>query len=93
MPINKLDTKAVTRPYFSKLGLIAAALKTNLKQQALTQDMSCGVLDADPLYKHRVRLWKTGFKPHKYFYGKKVIHNEFNSGVLIAKNESKGENG
>jgi hypothetical protein len=84
------DYQAVTRPYFSKLGVECCWLKLTLMQQAFNAGYEVVVfLDADAFVQASCPPIETVFKPHKYFFMAKGYTERFNSGVLIAKNESK----
>lgn len=81
------DHQAVTRPYFSALGVECCWLKLTLMRAALLAGyQSVMFIDADATVKYNCPALETLFEPTKNLYMAKGYSKRFNSGVLIARN-------
>lgn len=80
------DYQAVTRPYFSSLGVECCWLKLTLMRTALLAGYECVVfIDADAMVQPDCPAVETLFMTNKYLYMAKGYSNRFNSGVMIAR--------
>lgn len=80
------DYQAVTRPYFSSLGVECCWLKLTLMRTALLSGYQRVMfIDADAMVKDECPGVETLFIPNKYIYMAKGHSDRFNSGVLIAR--------
>ncbi|PHR85011.1 MAG: hypothetical protein COA59_03995 [Colwellia sp.] len=86
---NGYDYQAITRPYFSSLGVECCWLKLTLMRTALLAGYQHVVfIDADAMVKHNCPAIETLFIDNKYIYMAKGYSNRFNSGVLIVRNKT-----
>jgi len=81
--------QAVTRPYVSALGVECCWLKLTLMRTALLSGYdSVLFLDADTMVNFRCPAVTDVFQTEKYIYMAKGYSERFNSGVLIARNNT-----
>ena len=80
------DYQAVTRPYFSSLGVECCWLKLTLMRSALVSGyQSVMFIDADAMVQPNCPPIETLFEKNKHLYMAKGYSNRFNSGVLVAR--------
>ncbi|MDX2368804.1 MAG: hypothetical protein QNK36_10430 [Colwellia sp.] len=80
------DYQAVTRPYFSSLGVECCWLKLTLMRTALAAGYQRVMfIDADAEVTHNCPAIETLFIDNKHIYMAKGYSNRFNSGVLIVR--------
>jgi len=81
------DYQAVTRPYFSSMGVECCWLKLTLMRTALLAGYQRVMfIDADATVKQNCPSVETLFIDNKYIYMAKGYSKRFNSGVLIVRN-------
>lgn len=81
------DYQAVTRPYFSSLGVECCWLKLTLMRTALAAGYQRVMfIDADAKVTRNCPAIETLFIDNKHIYMAKGYSNRFNSGVLIVRN-------
>jgi hypothetical protein len=84
---HNYDYQAVTRPYFSLLGVECCWLKLTLMRTALLAGYQEVIfIDADAMVKERCPALKTLYNVNQYIYMAKGYSGRFNSGVLIVRN-------
>lgn len=85
--VNNYEYQAVTRPYFSLLGVECCWLKLTLMRTALLAGyQQVMFIDADAMVNDNCPALKTLYNNHQHIYMAKGYSNRFNSGVLIARN-------
>lgn len=83
---NSYDYQAVTRPYFSALGVECCWLKLTLMRAALSAGyQNVMFIDADATVKECCPPLDTLFSKETFIYMAKGYSQRFNSGVLIAQ--------
>lgn len=86
---NGYDYQAITRPYFSSLGVECCWLKLTLMRAALLAGYQHVMfIDADAMVKHNCPPVEILFIDNKHIYMAKGYSNRFNSGVLIVQNNT-----
>ena len=86
---NNYDYQAVTRPYFSLLGVECCWLKLTLMRKALLAGyQQVMFIDADAMVNDNCPALKTLYNDHQHIYMAKGYSNRFNSGVLIVRNHA-----
>lgn len=84
---HNYDYQAVTRPYFSLLGVECCWLKLTLMRQALLSGyQQVMFIDADAMVNDNCPALETLYSPNQHIYMAKGYSNRFNSGVLIVRN-------
>lgn len=82
--------QAITHPFVSMLGVECCWLKLTLMREALLSGYDTVLfLDADTMVNSNCPALTKIFKERKYVYMAKGYSNRFNSGVLIARNDTK----